>query len=196
MKPTFLGGHPAIDFLNTALAPEGNAIETIGDGKAWLEWLVAAELMDRAQAAKLVRRFGVAALDASAAEARRVREWARGWLFLWRANPKAAYREEVAALNKLLARGMYRRHVTATGGELRIGELPRIETPDMLVALVAAQLAELVAKERPSLVKECASAVCTLWFLDRSKAHSRRFCSPAVCGNRAKVAAFRERHRG
>ena len=40
------------------------------------------------------------------------------WLVRWRANPKAAYREEVAALNKLLARGAYSRRVTAAGAVL------------------------------------------------------------------------------
>jgi predicted RNA-binding Zn ribbon-like protein len=196
MKPIFLGSHPAIDFLNTALAPDGQPIETIGDGRAWLDWLVGAGLLDKAQAAKLARRFGADALDESAAEARRIREWARGWLVRWRASPKAAYREEVAALNKLLARGTYSRHVTAAGGKLMVDELPRIETPGMLVALAAAALAALIAKEQPSLVRECAGSACTLWFLDRSKAHSRQFCSPAACGNRAKVAAFRGRQRG
>jgi predicted RNA-binding Zn ribbon-like protein len=34
------------------------------------------------------------------------------------------------------------------------------------------------------------------WFLDQTKAYKRRFCSAAVCVNRAKVAAFRERQRG
>jgi predicted RNA-binding Zn ribbon-like protein len=52
-----------------------------------------------------------------------------------------------------------------------------------------------VARENASLVKQCAGPGCTLWFLDRTKAHARRFCSAAACGNRAKVAAFRERQR-
>jgi len=196
MRPVFVGNHPAIDFLNTALAPNGKPIETMGDGKAWLEWLVAAGLLDRRAATKLARRSGAGALDESAAEARRVREWARDWLIRWRANPKGDRREEVAALNKLLARGTYGRQVMITGSELQVAELPRVETAGMLIALVAAQFAELVTKEQPALVKDCASSACTLWFLDQSKAHSRLFCSPSACGNRAKVAAFRERQRG
>jgi predicted RNA-binding Zn ribbon-like protein len=59
-----------------------------------------------------------------------------------------------------------------------------------------AQIASLVATEPPALVKRCAGPGCILWFVDRTKAHRRVFCSATVCGNRAKVAAFRERQRG
>ena len=77
MNPLFLGNHPAIDFLNTEFSPDGKTVETIGDGRAFLDWLVGAGLLEEAVAARYLRRFGVKALDSTAAEARRVREWAR-----------------------------------------------------------------------------------------------------------------------
>jgi predicted RNA-binding Zn ribbon-like protein len=195
MRPLFVGNHPAIDFLNTALAPNGEPIETMGDGAAYLQWLVDAGLMTQAAADGLARRVGAKALEAAAVEARMVREWARDWITRWRAKPKRDYREELAVLNKLLSRCAYCRQVAAVRGEMTVIEQPRIETADALIALVAAQFAALITEEEASLVKACAGAACTLWFLDRSKAHLRLFCSPSVCGNRAKVAAFRERQR-
>ena len=48
---------------------------------------------------------------------------------------------------------------------------------------------------QPALIKRCAGTDCSLWFVDRTKAHGRMFCSAAACGNRAKVAAFRQRQR-
>lgn len=196
MQPLFVGNHPAIDFLNTTLAPHGEPIETIGDGKAYLEWLVAADLLDRARAFKLTRRLGAKALDGAAAEARKVREWARAWLVRWRAHPHGDYLEEIAVLNKLLSRQTLSRKVTSTHTGLTLTEYSHIETADALIALVAMQFAALITKEQPSLVKNCAGSACTLWFLDQTKAHRRLFCSPAACGNRAKVAAFRDRQRG
>ena len=193
--PLFLGSHPAVDFLNTALAPQGAPIETIGDGRAFVDWLVAAGLLDRATASKLVRRFGVKALDAAAEEARQVREWARGWLSRWRTAPQGDYRAEVITLNKLLEREAVRRAVVAGGAGLRVVERPRIEAADALVGLVAPQIAALITQEQPSLLKHCAGSGCTLWFLDRTKAHRRLFCSTTACGNRAKVSAFRKRQR-
>ena len=69
MEPLFIGSHPAIDFLNTALTPNGEQIELIGDGRSYLAWLVAAKLLDDEQAAKLLRRMGVKGADAAAAQA-------------------------------------------------------------------------------------------------------------------------------
>lgn len=196
MRPLFIGSHPAIDFLNTYLTPGGEAVETIGDGKAYLDWLTEAKLLDEERASKLARRFGVKALDAAAAEARKVREWMRAWLAAWRENPRKDYSEEIAVLNKLLARQTSSREVVAAEEGLEVIEVPHVESADSLVALVAMQVAALITREEPTLVKACAGAACSLWFLDRTKAHRRLFCSAAGCGNRAKVAAFRERQRG
>jgi predicted RNA-binding Zn ribbon-like protein len=195
MKPIFVGSHRALDFLNTFMTPHGEHIETIGDGRAFLDWLVAAEMLDEATAAKLLRRFGIKALDASAAEARKVREWARSWLARWRTAPDADYTEEIAVLNKLLVRETSRREVVIGDEGLTLVERPHIESADALLGLVAAQIAALITTEQASLVKSCAGHQCSLWFLDRTKAHRRMFCSASACGNRAKVAAFRERQR-
>ena len=44
-------------------------------------------------------------------------------------------------------------------------------------------------------LRTCASQDCRAVFYDRSKNHSGRWCSMEVCGNRAKVRAWRERQR-
>ena len=196
MQPVFLGSHPAIDFLNTSLAPEGEWLETIGDGAAYLDWLVAASLLDQAVASRLMRRFGVKAMDKAAAEAREVRRWAKDWLLRWRVQPQAVYAAESAALNVLLTRASFTRELSSADEQLTLVEKPRVDSAQALIALVALQIGALVTSENPALIKECAGHSCTLWFLDQTKAHRRLFCSAAACGNRAKVAAFRERQRG
>ena len=196
MKPLFLANHPALDFLNTRPSPRGKPIELIGDGTSYATWLEGAELLDAATAQKLGRRFGRAALDTAAAEARDVREWVRDWLARWRDAPGGDYMAELRRLNHLLARARcYPEMVIAKEG-IRVAERWRIDSADDLIAVVAARIASLVATEPPALVKRCAGPECTLWFVDRTKAHSRVFCSATACGNRAKVAAFRERRRG
>ncbi len=44
-------------------------------------------------------------------------------------------------------------------------------------------------------LKLCAAEDCRAVFYDRSKNHSARWCSMQACGNRAKVRAWRQRHR-
>jgi len=189
----FVAGHPAIDFLNTAYAPGGVLVETIGDGRALLDWMMGAGLVDKDEAARLVRRFTRKSLDAAAEEARTVREWARTWIEAWRANPARDYGDEIAALNKLLARESRGRELVANKRRLELIERPHFEDARELIAPIALEIARLVTQEDPSLVKACAGTECTLQFLDRTKAHRRVFCSATACGNRAKVAAFRRR---
>jgi|KBSMisStandDraft_5_1062788.scaffolds.fasta_scaffold187873_3 predicted RNA-binding Zn ribbon-like protein len=189
----FVAGHPAIDFLNTAYAPGGVLVETIGDGRALLDWMMGAGLVDKDEAARLARRFTRKSLDAAAEEARTVREWARTWIEAWRANPARDYGDEIAALNKLLARESRGRELVANKRRLELIERPHFEDARELIAPIALEIARLVTQEDPSLVKACAGTECTLQFLDRTKAHRRVFCSATACGNRAKVAAFRRR---
>jgi predicted RNA-binding Zn ribbon-like protein len=194
MTALLVGSHPAMDFLNTTMAPAGTPIETIGDGRSFVDWLVSAGLLDATNSAKLKRRIGAGELDALAAEARRFRDWAGAWIARWRDAPDADYATEIRRLNRLLERAHRYREVL-TNDEREIVERNHLDSADELLAIVAEQVASLIASEEPRLVKRCAGPECTLWFLDRTKASRRLYCSASACGNRAKVAAFRERQR-
>ncbi|WP_406117337.1 CGNR zinc finger domain-containing protein [Streptomyces virginiae] len=43
-------------------------------------------------------------------------------------------------------------------------------------------------------IRKCANPPCPLHFLDTSRKGQRRWCSMAVCGNRAKARRHRTRH--
>jgi len=195
MNPLFLGSHLAMDFLNTSFSPQGEPIEMIGEGQSFVAWLGSAGLLEASAASKLKRRFGAEALDAVATEARKFREWAGNWIARWRDAPNGDYEAELRRLNRLLERAKGYREAVVTKDGMQLIERFHIDSADELIVLVAVQIALLIATEQPALVKHCAGTGCTLWFLDRTKGHGRLFCSAAVCGNRAKVAAFRERQR-
>jgi predicted RNA-binding Zn ribbon-like protein len=192
MTQFFIGGQPAIDFLNTYYR---DGVETLENGRDLLNWLVGAGLIDATEAARVTRRVGAKGLDDAATEARRVREWLREWLARWREAPHADYSEELAALNRLMAREAPRSEVVATDDGLKIVERWHLTSADSILALIAWHAAALITHESPELLKTCTGPDCTLWFIDRTKAHRRVFCSPTTCGNRAKVAAFRQRQR-
>jgi predicted RNA-binding Zn ribbon-like protein len=196
MKPVFLGGHPAIDFLNTTFSPEGITVETIGDGESLLRWMVEANLLDTPTAASIRRRNSVTTLDAVAADARKVRAWVTGWIDRWSRRPRDTYAPELRRLNALLKHGRTYREIVRTEDRVKLVEREHMLDTGELLALIAAQIAHLIAQEDPQLIRHCGGASCTLRFLDRTKAHRRVFCSAAACGNRAKVAAFRNRQRG
>ena len=197
MELTFRAGHPGLDFVNTAFLalPERTPVERIGDGAAFLSWLVEAGLVEAGSASALRRRFGGGSLDGVAAEARKLRHWAGDFLARWHTAPGADYTAELRRINRVLERASFYHELVSSRGQLTLAKRCRFELADDLLALVALQLALLVTGEPPELVKRCAGADCVLWFVDRTKAHRRLFCSAAVCGNRAKVAAFRARQR-
>jgi predicted RNA-binding Zn ribbon-like protein len=196
VQPLFLAGHPALDFLNTRFAPQGTPLEAIPDGQMLLRWLTEAQWIDAATASKLKRRFGAEALDEAAAEARKFRDWAAAWVARWAADPSADYASELRRLNALLAHKHGYAELVREPAGLSLRQREHLTSTEELLARIAESFALLFASESSELVKRCAGADCTLWFLDQTKSHRRLFCSASACGNRAKVAAFRERQRG
>src|SRR5689334_221597 len=114
VSPLFLGGHPAIDFLNTLFTPDGKSVEAIGDGPRFLNWLTGAGLLQEASAARVRRRLGSGSLDVAATDARKLREWARAWLERWRRAPAGDYSKELSRLNELLSREACHHEVVLT----------------------------------------------------------------------------------
>ena len=70
------------------------------------------------------------------------------------------------------------------------GDLAR----DISAATVAALLRAMARPGWPRF-KACRGEDCRWVFVDGSRNTSRRWCDMANCGNRAKVATFRDRHR-
>jgi predicted RNA-binding Zn ribbon-like protein len=60
---------------------------------------------------------------------------------------------------------------------------------------VAHALGELLVCEPRERLRLCASQTCLWIFLDTTRNGRRRWCDMSVCGNRAKVRAYRHRCR-
>jgi predicted RNA-binding Zn ribbon-like protein len=63
------------------------------------------------------------------------------------------------------------------------------------LAVLTARVAAAVADGTWARVKACRSDTCEWAFYDRSRNHSAVWCEMAVCGNRTKVRAYRQRAR-
>ena len=62
-----------------------------------------------------------------------------------------------------------------------------------LLASVAREAVLLLGGE--ARIRQCQGPTCAILYLDASRKGDRRWCSMSACGNRAKVAAFRDRER-
>lgn len=187
----FVGEHLALDFVNTLAAPHGTPIEWLDDGKDLVDWLEAAAAIE--PAAAKVREFGQKALDEVAGRAREFRQWLRKFVTAHKGKQLRTTAAALEPLNALLAAENSFARVELDGRRPKLRKLQRWESPQELLQPIASAAADLICHHDFRLVRACEGAKCVLVFLDRTKAHSRRWCSMAVCGNRAKAAAFRAR---
>jgi predicted RNA-binding Zn ribbon-like protein len=192
-NPSFLASHPALDFVNSFATPNGQAVEWLEDGASFLGWLRAAGLATDADIHSYARRFGRGQLDELAATARALREKIRAELANVTAFPNSARLR--TALNRLMGAGSAYRRLERVDDQLHLIFRERSDDPMQLLIPIAEAAARLMTEEDANRIRRCAGPSCSIWFLDRTKGGTRRFCSATICGNRAKVAAFRERER-
>jgi predicted RNA-binding Zn ribbon-like protein len=74
-----------------------------------------------------------------------------------------------------------------------VATVPPLGVHGRAVEPIAEAAADLICNQDFRLIRSCGDSTCTLVFLDRTNAHTRRWCNMAVCGNRAKAAAYRAR---
>lgn len=140
--------------------------------------------------------------DAVAGQARALREWFRGFVHKYRGKPLPhGVLKEIVPLNRLLFRDERFGQIVVSDSKARRKKAPglaweetrRWHSSESLLIPVAESMAKLVCNEDFTFVKACEGHTCVLLFIDRTRRHARRWCSMAVCGNRAKQAAYRTR---
>ena len=208
----FIADNRGLDFLNTIAVPVDTKVEWLASGEDLLSWLKQSELAPDDVLDAFRKSALPGELDGIAAQARALRDWFKPFVYehMGKALEPSALRE-LEALNRLLARDaefgqiVVRQRLRAQrhnrGREKREisglawRRLRRWQSPELLLFPIARSLAELVCTEDFTYVKACAGPECTLLFIDRTRGRARRWCSMAVCGNRVKQAAHRNRLR-
>ncbi|OAB56138.1 hypothetical protein AY599_09715 [Leptolyngbya valderiana BDU 20041] len=187
-----VGGHPALDFVNTAGGrTKARDRDRLIGYRALLVWAAAVGLLEAAEVAALARAADMKPAQAGAllARTKRFREALHGLLTSLTsaqaqgltgapAPPEPVTREIRAALAaaELAPDGSaYRWRVAAAGSGLRL--------PLHRLALAAQ---DLLSDRDLARLRSCAR--CSWLFLDRGRGRPRRWCSMAACGNRAKAA--------
>ncbi|HTJ98230.1 MAG TPA: ABATE domain-containing protein [Bordetella sp.] len=199
----FIADSTALDFLNSIATPVDTPVDWIGNGEGLLAWLAQAGLVPAEELAALRKRAMPGELDGVAAQARALREWFRGFVqhHMGRPLTQDALRA-LEPLNRLLERDESYTQIEAPGTQMEAPEagsplqlrvMRRWRSPESLLLPIGEALAKFVGDEDLTYVKACEGARCTLLFADHTRGHRRRWCSTAVCGNRAKVAAHRQR---
>jgi predicted RNA-binding Zn ribbon-like protein len=201
----FIGGSPGIDFLNSVAIPVDEVVEWIGNGKGLLAWLKQAELVTADDLKIIESNFSASELDRIAKRARELREWFRGFVKSHMGqplSPKAL--NQLEPLNELLGLGQWFWMIAPKSAadededgpsplSFRLRPQRRWRTAESVLAPIAEEMAKTVCYVDFQYLKGCEGKTCVLLFYDETRRRARRWCSMAVCGNRAKQESFRSR---
>lgn len=189
-SPTWywLGGRPALDFVNTVRERWRGRIETLTAPTDLGAWLERAGLMQDAP-----RRVPRAVFD----EACALREAIDALCEAAVAGDPAPAGAVTLVDDWLVHAGARPRLALGGQGVPVLGERAAADSPRRALGTIALDAAQLLGTpaERDRL-RICASETCSARFYDRSPAGRRRWCSMSTCGNEAKARRFRARAKG
>jgi predicted RNA-binding Zn ribbon-like protein len=178
----WIADHPALDLLNTVPKVDGELVDALLTDDDVRRWLAKAGF----PVGDDVKLRPMALLRAT----QRLRQMVRTGV----EERKSGKVVDVGPLNAFLSE--CESHLELMAGPkrtLRMDRRWKAESAEGVLAPVAEAAADLLTNGDFELVRLCEDGECVLWFYDRTKSHHRRWCSMASCGNRNKVAAFRER---
>ncbi|MDH3738102.1 MAG: CGNR zinc finger domain-containing protein [Alphaproteobacteria bacterium] len=198
--PFFIADDPALDFLDSVATPRDEEIEWIGNGSDFLDWLDAAGLVPPDVVETFRARTPPEQLDAVAGQARKLREWFRGFVNKHAGRPLSeSALDKLDPINTILAADTTYPKIaivqSAGGSKFGWRRERRWSSPQTPLLPLAEAMGELVCQVDFSQVKNCEGPSCTMWFHDVTKNHTRRWCDMNICGNRAKAAAHRAKQR-
>jgi predicted RNA-binding Zn ribbon-like protein len=197
----FVADALALDFLNSVATPADVEIEWIDDGEGFLDWLEQAQLVPPDALKALRAQAKPGEFDDVAAQARALREWFRKFVRSRKGSPLVAKDlQKLEPINRLLERDERFSQIEARSADtnpnpLALRIMRRWRSPESLLLPIGEALSKFVCEEDFTHVKACEGPACTLLFADHTRGRARRWCSMAICGNRAKQAAHRQRLR-
>jgi predicted RNA-binding Zn ribbon-like protein len=194
----FIADALGVDFLNSIATPVDTPIDWLDSGDGLLQWLAQAKLVPADELVALKAKTMPGELDEVAEKARALREWFRGFVRKHMGRPLTPRAlRELEPLNALLQHDEMFSRITRHRHEgvdrLELKTIRRWRSAESLLLPIGEAMARFVCETDFADVRACEGPTCTLMFVDRTRRRARRWCSMAVCGNRAKQAAHRNR---
>lgn len=194
----FIADSLGLDFLNSIATPVDQPVDWLDSGGGLVAWLAQANLVPTQALNALTKQATPGELDKVADQARALREWFRGFVRKHMGRPLTPeVVHELAPLNATLERDeMFSRVAVRQDthcDHLELQMMRRWPSPESLLLPIGEALARCACDEDFATIRVCEGQRCTLIFADHTRRRGRRWCSMAMCGNRAKQAAHRHR---
>jgi predicted RNA-binding Zn ribbon-like protein len=181
----WLGGRPAIDFVNTHRERWRRNVETLVVPADLCLWLQEAQLLSGLAEITDVRLRGArrlrAAIDAGIEAA---------------INQNALPTQATDEINRWLRHATPPQQLTASERFAVLTTTSQADPVQHALAQIALDAAVLLGTDQRDRLRVCASDTCSARFFDASRAASRRWCSMTGCGNTAKARRHRARNAG
>ncbi|MDF0700453.1 ABATE domain-containing protein [Rhizobium sp. MC63] len=190
---SLLGGHPALDFVNTVDSRgESWGPDFLNSYTDLVAWASRLDLIDDKERDTLLVRAGRSPSDAEKElrQAKELRE-ALNRLFLSEFDESPVSRDDLELVAGMARHAQLQQSLGCVGGRIR---WRRADAKDLaaISTRVAQSAAELLTSRdgrRP--VRACEGPNCGWLFLDQSRGGHRRWCSDKTCGSHARVRKFR-----
>jgi predicted RNA-binding Zn ribbon-like protein len=182
----WLGGRPALDFVNTRRERWRRDYETLITPSDLGKWLVEAGLL--AEPMKVPREV--------LGEARELRE-AINAVAVATVDGSSPPAGAVKLIDRWIVHAGTRPHLLLDdGGTPVLGERGPTASPRRALGTIALDAANMIGlPHQRARVRICASETCSSRFYDRSPAGARVWCSMQLCGNVAKARRHRSRQK-
>jgi predicted RNA-binding Zn ribbon-like protein len=195
-KFLFVANEQAIDFVNSEVVLDANRpslVPSFADLVDLTQWFAEAGVAAASGMSKLATKWeGTTEARAALHAAQTLRGALRDAVQRVISNGRIPS-DLSETLGKILRQPRLATDVANSQGRLTMKPRWVLEKPGDLLVPLAHYAASFFATADYSAIRKCENPECILFFYDTSKNHTRRWCSMEMCGNRAKVAAFRKR---
>jgi predicted RNA-binding Zn ribbon-like protein len=187
------GGHPALDFLNTLdERPLPEPIENLATYSDLVSFAEFAGLIAPGQAG-LLRKLSGPAPARAVRRARRLREELFDALTEMRGD-RAMPSGALGGIRDAIGRAHAARALSASqGGRLAQYDWTSPQAADVPLHACALAIEDLLIATDRGRIRKCGAPDCDVYFIDKSKARRRHWCSMGNCGNREKQRSWRVR---
>ncbi|QQZ08518.1 CGNR zinc finger domain-containing protein [Heyndrickxia vini] len=192
-KHDLLGGRLCLDFANTVSWHDSSekSQEWLTSYENLVNWSLHADILKKQQALSLLKKA-----ENRPSEAKKVLQQAVELresiyhIFSLVSNDDTPNAKDLAILNTAIGNAYGKMQVVPDENKFSLEFLNCEELDGMLPPIVQSAIEILTSEKELSRVKKCEGYPCGWLFFDTSRNRSRRWCSMADCGNRAKAKRF------
>ena len=190
----FIGNNLSVDFVNTQIITNGEPKDLLESFADFVAWARAADLLSAPQAAAVLETWD------SKPQATQTLKGAKAFRQTLRKMVQQAAMgididaSVITAINQVLREGNGYNEIVRGENVFEKRFHTAFHPPRQLLAPISEAAADLLCYGDLAYLRKCENPDCVLYFYDTTKNHRRRWCSMAACGNRAKAAAFYQRH--